>query len=177
MPETLTTQRWPHVPGCGPIAAQLIDKLSGGKPGDILTDEALQKHVGLDCSPDGKGYASLGTAIRACERKGVIWRRERSAACIRCLDAKDISSVATTYARSIRRTSHRAVRVGASADLTKLDASEQAAFGATLAQLGTIAMFADGKTHKRLAARHVEIAPEYETMMKLFEGANGNASK
>lgn len=161
--------RWPHVPNLSPAAAKLVDRLKTGKPGELLTDEALSAIAGRDCSVGGNGYACLQTAIRKVERDfAIVWRREAKAGAIKCLAPSEVAEVANGYRRHIGKTSRRAVRVLNTIDPNLLPEKERPAAHATAAQLGAIAMFASGDTTKKLAARNIAQAPDLGKLLEAF---------
>ncbi len=67
--------------------SKLIEVLSAGKVGDVLTDEQLFAICERKTMPGGDGYVNLLSAIRHVERKkyGLVWRRVAAAGCIKCL--------------------------------------------------------------------------------------------
>lgn len=161
--------KWGHVPNVSPAAAKLIERLKTGKPGDVITDEELRELTKLDCSPSGKGYSCLQTAIRHCERNhGVVWRREAKAGAIKCLDPSEVAEVANGYRRHIGRVSRRAVGVLNTINPNQLPESERPSVHATLAQLGAITMFAGGDMQKKLVARNIAQPPELGKLLEAF---------
>ena len=160
-------RRFPHI-GVGPIAAFLIERMKAGKPGDVLTDEQLLALSGANCRPGATGYRSLQTAIRHVLREfGIVWERERGAACIRCLDPLERLSSARRTRRHIARVSKKAIRV-ASIDTAALPECERSDAHALQAQLGTLALFSATDVQKKLAARDIAQPPELGKLLDSF---------
>ena len=66
--------------------AKLIEVLSAGKVGDVLTDEQLYTICERKTMPVGNGYVNLQSAIRhVLKNYGLVWRRVATAGCIKCL--------------------------------------------------------------------------------------------
>jgi hypothetical protein len=123
----------------------LISILKDGNPGDIKTDEELTKACQRDTSTGGKGQGALVTAIRYCERQGIIWQRQRKAGHILCLNGAEILNVADSAKRHIKKTSTRTLRKLAAFKSDGMTDAGRARHIQSVATFGTLAQFAGQK--------------------------------
>ena len=160
-------KRFQHHKGVGPVAAQLIDKLKGGEPGDTLTDIELKEVCGHDTRPKGKGYSSLGTAIRFCIREhGILWSRIRGANAIKCLDPeRKIEFVAATN-KHVARVTRRGVNILGSIEVKELPEEKRPDYFAALAQTGTLAEISRANTRKKLEAHGITKPFDMQKMLE-----------
>lgn len=163
------TTSWPHLQGFSPATAKIVDLISKGNVGDILTDEELGEIVGEDCS-EITGRRHVYSAIKYVERvHGVVWRRLRDAGAIKCLDPDERVEVAQGYRHHISRSSKRAVRVVSTVQIEDVKADRRPDVLALVAQLGALAAFSSTAAHKRLAAHNVSSHPELKRLLAPFE--------
>ncbi len=87
----------------------LIDFLERGRPGDMVSDLVLSAKCGRDTRPGSDGYGNLLTAIKHCERQGVVWRRDRGLCRIVCLTGLECVTYAKETRLHVRRASKRAL--------------------------------------------------------------------
>lgn len=165
--ESPETKRFPHVPGIVAATAQLIAAMKDGKPGDVMSDERLAAIAGKSCSPGGDGYANLATAIKHLEGEStpVVWRREKGARCIRCLDPHGCIAVAHDGRKRIHRISKRSVGVLNTVKPEQLPEGKRTEFYALVATQGTMAWLSSTKAHRKLVAKK---ATEPADMRKLL---------
>ena len=144
-------------PTTGSVSARLLLKrLMEGKVGDTITDEELQRVCGDETFPGGKAYGALLKAIKWCiEKKRLYWEREHGANAIVCRDNEKKLHRVERERKGIQRRSKRALSVAETVELDKLAESERPMFSATVAQLGTLVVFAGKDTTKKLTARAV----------------------
>ncbi len=105
----------------------LIDFLERGRPGDMVSDLVLSAKCGRDTRPGSDGYGNLLTAIKHCERQGVVWRRDRGLCRIVCLTGLECVTYAKETRLHVRRASKRALaRLGGveRSSLTEHDRTE-----------------------------------------------------
>ncbi|NIA15166.1 MAG: hypothetical protein GWP08_13925 [Nitrospiraceae bacterium] len=158
-----------HVPGVSPATAALIDALKTGTPGNVLTDEQLRDIARRDTAPGGKGYASLQSAIRHCERNhGVVWKRRPGAACIECLSDPQKLDLADRHRRHVHKTANRAVRQLATVDTNGLPEADRSKFNVHFAQLSTLAAFSSTGTRKKLEVRKASREADMSKMLEAF---------
>lgn len=172
--EPATISRIEHIPGVSITSSRLIDRLKTGTPGDVITDEDLTSVCGKDTRPNGKGYSSLQTAIRYCEREhNVVWRRIKGADCIKCLEWSERLEQDNKYRRHIHRTAKRSVRVVNSIDTSELKPSDQREVNIRTAQMMTLASMSSADMRKKLEARDIQ---EPLDMPKLLEAMRNGSN-
>lgn len=160
---------WPHLQGFAPQTAKIVDSISKGRVGEVLTDEQLGKIAGEDCGDLG-GRRHVYSAIKYVERvHGVVWRRMRDAGAIKCLDSDERVEVAHVYRQHISRSSKRAVRVISTVQIEDVKAERKPEVLALAAQLGALATFASTAAHKRLASHNVSSHPDLKGLLAPFE--------
>jgi hypothetical protein len=134
-------------------SAKLISKLKGGKPGDVLTDEELAEICGKRTGPNQPGYNYLQTAIKYCERQGIVWRRLREAGAIKCLESTEIVVSSRDDMQKTHRATKRIARRLGAVKPDELDNSGRVQFAAQMSQTMTIVAFSAEKVTKKLEAR------------------------
>lgn len=156
--------------------SKLIEAMKNGKPGDMLTDEELERICGLAChsrqkgGEPGKGYGYVGTAIRYCVREHrVVWKRVPRAACIKCLKPDEIRTVAKARRRHICKVGKWGVRELATVEIDRLSDSERREHLLCTAQLGALAGMADNTMTKKLEARNVTQAPDMQRLLEAMK--------
>jgi len=164
-------KRFHFIPGYSPTTLKLIERLKTGKPGDKLTDAQPADVCGKNTSVGADGYQSLQSAVRACERQyGVVWRRVRDTGAIECLNATEIVGDANARRQHIKRVAKRAVNaLGiASARGSELPDSERPKVMALAAQMGALAMFAEGRVTRQIETKKAPVTPDMGSIVKLF---------
>lgn len=169
MDATITSiARSPH--GYAPETGILIERLSTGNPGDIVTDEELSRMIGRDTRPDGDGYTYLLSAIRyVCRNHGVVWSRRRGEHLLVCQDSAGALTLAQSGVQHIRRAAIRSLDVLATVKHNELTAEQRVAHRATLLQIGAIRTFSRGSTYRQLQRSTVDVVPTKE-LLRAFVG-------
>lgn len=150
---------------------RLIELLSDiAKPhGSRLTDEVMSEHCGKDTRPGGDGYGNLGTAIRACEKDGIMWKREPGAGCIVKCDNERVMDAAGKARKHGKRTAGRALNQLRCADLNAMTPEGRTEYLAELAVAGTMVVAADNRTMKKLKARNVQSPIDPGRLLEAFK--------
>lgn len=143
----------PRIGNHSPYTNKLIERLRGGKPGDVLTDADLEAVAGFGCAVGQRCNSNLMTAIRYCEGEGIIWRRQRGQKSIACQRAAEVVEQAVadlrTVHRQVKRTSRRLIMT----DTSELSSADKIRHSSLLTQAGTLAMVSHGATRKRIEER------------------------
>jgi hypothetical protein len=155
--------------GYAPETCMLIDHLRNGVPGDTVLDEELATVCGLPCRPMTRGYNYLRSAIKYCEQSGVFWKRVKGVQGLRCLTATEKMHVCDSDRKHISRVSRRSLRRLGSIERAELEVSEQRRYDVQLAQHATLALFADHRAEKRIAASTNGHAIERDKVLELFK--------
>jgi hypothetical protein len=155
--------------GYAPQTCMLIDRLRGGSPGDTVLDDELVAVCGLPCRPMTPGYNYLRSAIKYCEQSGVFWKRVKGVEGLRCLSATEKLHVCDSDRKHISRVSRRSLRRLGSIERAELEANDQRRFDVQLAQHATLALFADHRAEKRIAASTNGTAIERDKVLELFK--------
>jgi len=163
------TKSFERIFSFGPESSLLIQRMKGGKPGDLLSDEELQKVSGRDCSPGGSGYGCLQTAIRHCEREGVVWLRIPGSKQVKCLEPGEVLSCGTQTLRHINKQSKRATLRLGSMDDEALSADERRRRNALITQAGALAFFTRTSTVKLIEKRSVTATVDPSRMLEIFK--------
>lgn len=155
----------------GVRAAALVELLSTGKPGDLITDEKMAEVCGQSVTPGGKGYASLQSAIRYVRvNHGLEWKRIPKVNGIKCLDGGETITVGQSDLRAVRKKSRRAMQKLGTVKREALTDEEKKTHTTLLSQFGALALFADNGTTKKIEARVDEIAkPNPERVLEFFK--------
>lgn len=168
--EKETKDAYPFEHGLSPVTAKLVDLLQKGVPGDILTDEIMTQHCGRDTRVKGNGYNNLQTAISRVERfHRLVWRREATVGCIRCLTDHGMISVGNSNMDKIRRKTRRTKRVLALVDIETLTENEQKEFMAKYTQIGTVELMLKPQVTAKLLMKGVTDMPELSKLLQSFE--------
>jgi hypothetical protein len=163
-------KRWTSVPGFAPATAKLIEKLSAGTVGDVLTDEELTEVCGKDCAVEGDGRRYVLSAVKHVERvKGIVWRRMRGVGTVKCLEMNERIEVALCYRRHISKSSKRAARVISTISIDSIEDGKRPGLLALMAQLGALAMFSSPDTQKKMEARGIVSPPDSKRLLEPFE--------
>ena len=150
----MSDTRFPHVPGHSPVSAKLIEILRDSKA-DQLTDEALTAACGKDTRSGGKGYASLGVAIRyVAKHHGIVWERIPKAWAIRKLDSSQIVESTGRGMRRMGRIGKREVIKLGAVEVQALPIAERSRYNAHAAQLSTLVVLASRDATKKLETRN-----------------------
>lgn len=130
---------------------KLIDVMSKGKPGDVLTDERTGEISERTTSVGGDGYGYLMSAIRYCLREhGVVWKRVVGEGLIECLtDPKKLSCVQAER-RGVHRRTKRTMRTLRSVDSANLDDGQRKEHLVLVAVCGTLIQASSTRTVKKL---------------------------
>jgi hypothetical protein len=148
------------------ITVRLISALQTGKPGDEKTDAELSEVAGFPTSVGGKGYAYLCSAIRYCDRLGVVWQRVKSEGKIVCLNGGEVLARSGGDVRHIGRTARRSAGRLALVDTTSLPQQDRPRALAIGAQLGAIMLMSKPEATKRLASQPG--APQIGDALRMF---------
>jgi hypothetical protein len=144
----------PHFAQYSPYTVRLIEWLKNGKIGDEYTDDHLKEVSGLDCSPGGRGYSHLQSAIRHVERENLIaWRRMPGQNKIRCLNPSEIANESECKVKSISRQAKRQSRRLSLVKISDVPESDRTRYTALTAQIGTIALMSSGRTRRAIESR------------------------
>lgn len=154
--------------GFAPATCRLIDALKNGVPGDTITDARLMEICGAPCRPNTKGYSYLMSAIRFCERDGVFWKRIKSGGEIRCLNACEKLNVCEGDRKHISRVARRSVRRLGSIDAGQLPLDRVKQYQTQLAQAGTLALFADSRTTRKIESAGEKNHIDRDKVIALF---------
>jgi hypothetical protein len=160
--------RLKSVPGMSLQTLKLIDLLSNGKVGDIITAEAMSQCIGVGVCPDDKGNAYLQSALRyLIKHNGLVWRWQAKQFCVKCLDANEITELADWRRGKIKRESRKACReVAIALDRgAELSDDQRGKALALAAQHGTIAQFAGSSTTKAIEVRKLTKLPTLSEML------------
>jgi len=159
-----------HVQNRAVPTQKLIDRLKDGKPGEILTDEALTEIAGgYDTRASvggrqGKGYPYLTSAIRYVLRNyAVVWDRVHGGNYIRCVEDPDKLSLANTGLNRVRKAARKSARVLGTINIENLTVEQVQERNASLAITGAICQFTDRNTLKALSVRNVQSTPQIDT--------------
>jgi len=103
-----------------------IDRLSGGQPGDIVTEEQMTQAIHEPCDPDSPGYSVITRAINYVRRDhNVAWQRDRTIPGWRCLGPSErIKQVKQSGAKRLGRMAKKQLQLLA-VDSSKLSAEER----------------------------------------------------
>ncbi len=130
---------------------KLIEVMSKGSPGEVLTDERTSVISGHDTHVGGNGYGYLCSAIRYCLREhGVVWRRVRGEARIECLSDDQKIDLADWERRGINRRTRRSMRTLGSVDPSRLSDEKRKEHLVLAAVCGTLLETSSPRTIKRL---------------------------
>lgn len=169
--ETMTTQITESFrSGMSLFTSRAIDRLKTGKEGDTIDRSEMQKVVGRDCSPTGKGYGSVQAAIKKVEREnGIVWRWSKTQGVWLCLnDSQKVGEVGRYKAKATRIV-RRGIRVGSTVDAAKLTQAELKEFSITTAQMSVLEMAGRADTSKKLGDAAEVKQPKLEDLMKLMK--------
>jgi len=147
----------------------LIQRMEKGQPGDILTDMQLAAICGKVCRPHHPGYGYLQSAIKYCERHGVVWKRMPGGDCIKCLEPDEILSQGESTARQISNRAKRATLRFGSLDASVLTPEQVTKRNTFMAWAGTLALMASRKAVKKLEERHVNTTADFDRMLEIFQ--------
>lgn len=166
--ETQSVNRYGN---CGILTCQIIERLKDGTPGDTITDEDMLAVTGGKATdPDGPAYQNVLNAIDYVRTHfGRTWKRVPKTNAIKCLEPSEIVAVGRTGLRLVRRTARRATRSLASIDVNALESGERTEAAALAAQLGTLVVFADAGTTKKLETRSVNSVPDPSRVLELWK--------
>jgi len=149
--------------------SKLIEVLSAGKVGDVLTDEQLYTICGRKTMPDGDGYGNLQSAIKHVETNyGLVWRRVKMTGSIKCYDDQEKYGVIRSMRRHVGKVSRRALVVGRSIQVEQLPEAERTEVLVQVAQLKAIEQFSRTEMTKRLVARKATAAPDMAKLLEAF---------
>ena len=149
---------------------KLIDKLSVGKIGDVLTDEELTSVCGKNTQVGGDGYAYLLSAQRYVLRRfGLYWVRVRNGQQIKCVDAKETKEIVSRDLQLTGRRAKRIVTKLASVNIAELDEKDKREILTMQAQSGTIAMVAGKHARKALMSLATVNKPDMKRLLEAFQ--------
>lgn len=151
---------------------KLIAELSSGshKVGDSITDEQLKAVCGADCRVGEKGYGYLQTAIRnVAKQHNIYWERIHGANAIKRLTPEEALNSTRRDREHIARKAKWGVAKLRTIDTSVLDETQRVEMNSSLAQLGTLAVFASGKTAKALEARKAESPVDLSRLLEAMK--------
>ena len=153
-----------------PLTITLTNELIKGKKNDEYTDQQLIEITsGVAVAPQEKGYNALLSAIKLCERQGVVWKRLRGAKKILCQNSREIIKRSEADLRHVGKTSRRSSRRLSFVDPDELPLHEKSSALALAAQLGSISLISRADTTRKLADNNNESVPQIEDVLKLFK--------
>jgi hypothetical protein len=150
-----------------PATMALVQELGNGKPGDEKTDIELGEIIGSPVGSGCSGYGYLQSAIRYCERNGVVWRRVRGCKKLSCLNGLETVEMTTNDLRSLRRKSTRAAARLSTVAPDDIPQDKRPMALALSAQLGAIALMARTDSTKKLLGSN-QSKPQIGDAFKLF---------
>lgn len=151
---------------------KLIAELSSDayKIGDTLTDETLKRVSGADCRVGQSGYGYLQTAIRnVAKQHNIYWERIHGANAIKRLTPEEALNSTRRDREHIARKARWGVTKLRTIDTSMVDESQRSEMNASLAQLGTLAVFASGKASKALEARKAAAPVELSRLLEAMK--------
>lgn len=157
------------IPGMSATTALLVQHMRKCRPGDEFTDEELREICGQGCSPGQRGYANLQTAIKYCEREGVVWGRIRKGGKIKCLEPDEVMSGAEGSLKHIRRKARRTTLQLGSIPIEALSEAEVVKRNAYIAQSGALELFAERRTSKKLQSQKATAFSNLDKGLELFD--------
>jgi AraC-like DNA-binding protein len=167
------TKRFQSIPNMHVCTAQLIDCLKDGQVGDVLTDEDLTRICGKSTKVDGDGYGYLNSAIRyVLKQHGIVWKRDRGANAIKCLNADEIIQSSEQDRKHIHRVGKRTVRRLGTVDIERLPVSTRKAHTLQLAQMATVVGMSSKNTQKKLEVREKVEPMDVAKMIELWPSRN-----
>jgi len=146
--------------------SKAIDKLKDGKPGDMISREAMAAVIGRSCELSEKGYANVMSAIRHVERvHGVVWRWGRTEQAFVCLSAAQaVDDVQQTLKRS-GKMARRALTTASTIKPEELDDEHRSRYRAACVQAELIRLSVTAETHKRLLNTAEVKTPDVKKLM------------
>lgn len=178
MENTEETKRFRSVPGMHVCTSQLIDRIKDGKAGDVLTDEELSRLCGRNTCVGGDGYGYLNSAINhVLKQYGIVWKRERGANAIKCLEPEEIISTSEQDRKHIHRVGRRTVRRLGTVDIEQLPPTARKAHSLQFAQMATIAAFSSKNTQKKLEVREKVEPLNMAKMIEMWPSGNKAGKK
>lgn len=116
------TEKTPHIAQMSVYTSRAIERLKSGKPGDLITRDAMSAEIGRSCDPGAKGYGNVSSAIRHVEQNfAIVWRWSAADSAYRCLNDSERVAAAGGYINGSRKKLRRCVRVSKTVDVSKLD--------------------------------------------------------
>ncbi len=136
----------PMVNGVSLMTSLIVDRLSQGKPGDVITDNDLFTITNLDCSVGGRGYPNLQSAINIVLReKSIVWERVRKTGMLKCLKSPEVAMAVSRGVTRIRKATARVIRKSNAVNIEELPRNQQAEFLGKQSQLLALHSMASGK--------------------------------
>jgi hypothetical protein len=146
----------------------LIELLSKGNPGDVLTDTDMSLYCGRNTASGHSGYNNLGTAIKyVLNHHNMLWERIPKSGCIKCKNAYEAVDSARKDVKVIHRKTRKSIKKLGTVDLEKVDMKDRSSVLSMTAQLGAIAMFSHSDTQRKLSSRNIKSAPELNEVLGL----------
>ena len=162
-----------HVPAMSPCTRLAIQRLRDGKPGDLITRGQMTEITGKSCESGTAGDGNIRSAIKHVEGQySVVWRWSRADQAWRCLDDAEKTTTAGDYVSRARRQVRRGGRVAATVDESKLTPEQLAEHRLRSATIGTVLLFTDKRTQKRVeqaASGGRLVEPTADSLARLFE--------
>lgn len=145
-------QSIPRTPNHGPMTSLLIHKLKTHET-DTVADDQLAAWAGVACTPKGKGYSALQSAIRYLEREQIVWRRERGAGRIVRVQNGGLVKEVGSRNDHVRRHTRRSMVILNAVDVAAMPENERSAAAVQMAISATVYRATMGATRKRLAEK------------------------
>lgn len=123
------------------LTLQLVERLGALQPGETVPYEELSSLIGKNIRQDGRSHA--WSARQSLLRRGIVIHPIEGVGLKRLTDGEIADQVPPHRRMKIRRQAQRELKELHSADLGKLDRSQQSAVTAALAQAGTVLHLTD----------------------------------
>jgi len=138
----------------GTRASRITFILIAGKAEDQITDEEMERAIGVSCRAGGKGYPSFYSALRRVERQyAIIWSRPHGANYIKCLPEEEKLGWARTKKTSCNKLSNRARAALTSLKQDELTPESRVHAAAMQNQMAIVALVTSSESTKAIEAQ------------------------
>jgi hypothetical protein len=162
-----------HLAKMSAYTSRAIERMKTGQHGDTITPEEMAEIIGRRCRSNEPGYPNVASAIKHVESNhGIVWRWNKGEQVWRCLNDSEKVACTGGYLKEARRKIRRGGRVSRTVDEAKLSAEELVEHRLKVATIGTVLLFTDQRTAKKLAAgakQGAMIEPTIDQLARLFE--------
>ena len=129
----------------------LVNMMKDGRPGDVLTDDAMRAACGRITAPGGDGYANLATAIKhVTANYGKFWRRVPGEHCIKCFNGSETLEFAKDQRSQVSRKINGVRRALATVDPISLPDDQRTAYFAQASQMQALHKFCQWDSLKKI---------------------------